>query len=54
MNTHAVLNAGLLILVIGILFGVLLGMSGLVQPLAVIAGIVAGGKILLPLFFGRR
>lgn len=54
MNAQAVLNAALAILVIGILFGVLLGMSGLVQPLVIIAAIVVGGKVLLPLVFRRR
>lgn len=51
MHPQTVLNIALTILVIGILFGVLLGTSGLVQPLLIIVGVIVGGKILLPLIF---
>lgn len=54
MDPKSVCYIVLAVLVFGILFGILLGSSGLAKPLLIIAGIIIGGKILLPLIFGRR
>jgi hypothetical protein len=48
------LKAALAILLAGILLGILLGASELARPLLIIVGIIAGGRILLPLVLRRN